>query len=283
MEEMAERGQNTRIIIGPASVNVTLLKTSKKPKEAQHETRRVGAAPAAKVAHNRHPEADPTAIEFPEVADSILEDNQVVVPVADTKIERGVTGPDGWVNLTESLENIDARTQIDGMTIECTIPLSHLPRTWMRDAYFVAPTNPEGSLFLAHLWHGLMPTTSAALVRWTKKTSQYLGAIIARGQATGNPTLVLVELEWAANMRPAPERAKLEVNRVPESGKEKAREAMLALRESATVVHTLRDERNAQRAELLHAARTGQQWDAPEPARSEAADALGDALISAVR
>lgn len=276
---MAERGQNTQIIVGAASADVVLLKTSTKPIEAQHETRRMTepiATPNPRV--DRHPEGDPTAIEPTNPYGEVTEAS------VSASVQRGVTGPDGeWINLTEELKEIDERTKISGLTIDCTIPLSHLPKTWVRNSYFIAPTTPEASLFLGHLWCGLMPTMSAALVRFTKRTGQYLGAIIARGHESGSPTLVLMELEWAANMRAVPERARLDVMDVSEAGRQSARDAMVALRKTATVVQELRDERAAQRAELLYAARAGNQWKAPEPTKSEAADILGDALIAAVR
>lgn len=287
---MAERGQNTQIIVGAASADVVLLKTSMKPIEAQHETRRVtvgtavsnDAAPTVNVGRNGvHPESDPTAIEPDNPHGEVLEEAR---PVSASMVQRGVTGPDGeWVDLTDELREIDERTKISGLTIDCTIPLSHLPKTWVRNSYFIAPTTPEASLFLGHLWCGLMPTMSAALVRFTKRTGQYFGAIIPRGHEPGSPTLVLMELEWAANMRAVPERARLDVADVSDAGRQSARDAMVALRKSATVVHELRDERAAQRSELLYAARAGNQWKAPEPTRPEAVDVLADALIAAVR
>src|SRR4051794_41074499 len=110
---MADRGQRTRIVIGAAQAEVSLLKSSAPPRDAQYETRR-DVSPAAAGPGPAWPdegpaptgETDTTAVE---PGDPLgLEDEapreQTWAPVASSTVRRGVTLESGeWVDLTDAL------------------------------------------------------------------------------------------------------------------------------------------------------------------------------------
>lgn len=271
--------QLTRIIIGGASADIALVKSSAKPKEAKHETRTV--TPGDHI-DEPLPIGDGAPFEpFPAPPEPDL---VVAVEGPATVTMQGVKDMDGrFVDLTEKLAEIDVRTKLDGVSVECTIPLNILPRSWVRDAYFIVPNGPGAGRFLSYIWSGLTPTGLAAMVRWTKRTDQFLGAIVSRGSAAKGASLMLLEFEWSANMRVVPENARLDVSSVPTTGQAQAEQAFRAMRQAPQAIVGMRNERTAQRAELLEAAREGREWDVPDQHQvPDAADSLGDALLASV-
>lgn len=330
---MAERGQRTTIRLGPSvAAEVSLLKMSGKPREAQHETKRVEVTPVAPgegepqveayreltgaagvsemrvVTSPEPPTPQPVAEGSPVTAavggdlhdplgpepDLTGTDSFAPLPDADELMEgarpepviqQGVTGPGGaWVDLTDELASIDERTKLEAMEVGNVVDSTSIPRERVREAYYVAPAGDGAPKVLALLWHGLRERRGAALVRWTKRTNQALGAIVARGTAA-DAHLVLLELEWQANMKDVPRRAQLgaavgalRVEGVTEDvdlatferarRERKAAEKLVgALWTQPAVFESLRDERSGQRADLLNAAREGRKWQPPaEPA-----------------
>ena len=272
--------KRTRLAIGRAGGEVSLIKASSKPREAQHETRRVGAAPDVE------PEpalGDPFA-EDPEAVEPAPRASAPERPASQPAVERGVTTEGGeWVVLDDALEAIDVATRLDGMEVFATIGRSALPAATIRDAYYIAPAGQGAGRFLAVVWEALRVRKAAALVRWTKRTNQALGAVVAAGRGR-TAHLLLLELEWPANVRDVPRRAVL-------TGEVSARQAVQAGRAvdayrlgAGDALDGLRDERAAQRAELLELARAGRltAWEAPEVAAAPAeADALADELEAA--
>lgn len=283
---MGDRGQRQTLRVGGAAAEISLMKVSGSPREAQYETRRVdalgqkheqeAAALAVRQQHERElfdviegPRAEPR-----EAVDDFAQGKPDVEPPANGKaaVQHGVTNADGaWVDLTERLEAIDRRCLIDGMDIAATVSSGAVRAEWVRDAHYIAPAGPDAPKVLALVWHGLRGAGKIALTRWTKRTNQALGAIVARGTAR-DPYLVLLELEWSANMRPVPQRCGLSVGLGATSAEERAAAERFvdAYGEKPDVVRLLRDERAHQRAELLEAAREGREWQPPkEAARGE--------------
>lgn len=271
--------QHTRIVVGAASVDVALHMTSGSPSTVKHDTLRIEQEVTEK-----HIEADPHAVEPGDPFGEEVSDSPLPKPLArpTTKVLQGVQLESGFVDLTERLRQIDEDTHLNGITVEATVPRESVPWERARGSYYIAPTSPEAAHFLAHVWHGLRPTGLAALARFTKRTGHYLGAIIAYPE-NGRHLLMLIELEWQANMKPTPETCFLDVGAVPESGSEKAIEAMVALRQERSAFADMRDERAGQRAELLTAVREGKKWTAPKPQENPVAEDFGDALLDAVR
>lgn len=290
---------NTQIIVGAARADVAFVKASSTAKEAKHETRTVGdvvrsrqaAAPSAPTSGEGDPFGDDfeSAVEARNTAMATLERaveelGPIPVTAQTDKKQRGVTREDGtWVDLTDAFAAIDERTHLEGAAIETTVYLNTIPRMWVRDSYYIVPSGPDAVTFLGHLWLGLRETHSAALVRWTKRTAQYLGAIVPVGTTT-HPALVLLEIEWVANRKGMPQMARLDLGLVPDAGKATAIEAMRAMLRPPAVIDNMRDERAAQREELITATRAGADWKAPKPSKPpRAVDDLGQALVAAAK
>jgi hypothetical protein len=299
---MSERGQLTQIIVGAARADVSLIKASAKPRAARHDVRRVPAAPAAGPGRAEAALApgapgsggDVTRPDSPmgeaEPWPSINSATSSAVAVAETSafapetVQHGVRLEDGtWVDLTAELAAIDERTRLDGLAIVATTSANNVPRTKVRGCHYVAPAGEGAPRFLATLWRGLRDSKTAALVRWTKRTDQYLGALLPRGAEGGEPHLVLLELEWEANVREVPGRCRLgaALAEVPPDRGDVAARAMRAMRRPASVFAELRDERAGQRADLLGAAREGRRWEPPAPEPEP--DDLGRELAGAGR
>jgi non-homologous end joining protein Ku len=325
----SERGARTTLMFGGVACEVSLTKTSGKPAEAKHETRRmigdrlaeevrrealaawqekhevVATASGSGVAAPRHLPSDEPLGDPDVILDFTKGEvrGRAVEPFADLpaeRVEQGVYLDDGsFVDLTDRLAEIDERTKIEGMEVLATIASSSVPRMRVRDSHWIGlASDPSkgkgqrGAKVLALLWRALRESDTAAVVRWTKRTNQALGIIVATGTREGtaargrNAALCLLELEWSANMREASPRATLPIS-VSVSVREAA--AALALAESikaapGTTLDGLVDERLSKRAELLTAAREGR-LDAyeppPKPAQAVVVEDVAEALTAA--
>lgn len=270
--------QRTSVKIGQQMVEVALFKTSGDMPEAQHETRRVDED--GKVITPAPGANSPDSPLGPQRGRSVPASRLTREPA---RYRHGVTRDGEFIDLTDLLAEVDKANKLGAAEINATVPSRTLPRLRLRGSYFVAPAEPDASPFLAHLWLGLRRTHSAAVIRWSKRTNQALGALVPTYDGP-HPILVLLELEWKQAMRDAPAQAFLgdAVAQVSESGADAVTEAMRELRRPPEIWDELRDERNAQRAELLDSARRGEKWALPVP-EEDAAEHLGDAILAAVR
>jgi hypothetical protein len=187
-------------------------------------------------------------------------------PNAGTTVQQGVTAATGeWIDLTDQLKGVDEATKLEGMEVVATIAVNSIHRERVRDAHYIAAgnTNQQDYKVLALLWHGLRETGRAAVVRWTKRTQQALGIIVARGSMHGTtpdgPHLLLLEVEWQENMRPIPPRALGPVvnGDTTEAEVNAAVELVNAYAAGPAALNELRDERLGKRADLLTLAKEG--------------------------
>lgn len=351
---MSERGQRTTIRFGGVRAEVSLLKTSGKPKAAQHETKRVvveqppdprdghtaaldaietltareaipagvpvmsdgeggvramttaeavhgDAAPDVSDAFARadiarsidrvaerpapapssSPEVDPLGDPTADVVGDLSGMTTAPAP-APTKVLQGVYMPDGmFVDLTDRLAEVDERTKLDGMEVVATIAVNSIHRERVREAHYIGGVNPDEYRVLALLWHGLRQTSRAAAVRWTKRSQQALGIIVARGVLGEDAHLLLLELEWAENMREPGPRVLGPINaEVAPAEAAAAVELVEAFEAGPSALNDLRDERLGKRAELLELAREGK-LAAYEPPPLPAPDAQAEDIAAA--
>jgi hypothetical protein len=202
----------------------------------------------------------------------------------ETRVEQGVHLETGeWVDLTDRLDEVDDRTRVDGLEVVRTIPASSYASERVRDAHYLAGVEPESYKVLALLWRALREERMAAEVRWTKRTAQANGIVVARGELgnRANPAhLLLLELEWAANVRkPAPRvfgpvRADVAADEVAA-----AVELVRSFAAPAPRAE-LRDERLAKRAELLTLAKAGKLAEYVPPVEPMPADVGGEAELA---
>lgn len=172
---------------------------------------------------------------------------------------QGVHRDDGsWVDLTARFEEVDQLTKLDGMHVVATIDATAVPRERVRDAYYVSIADPKKAKVLALLWHGLRVERRAAAVKWTKRTAQALGILVARGELGKDAHLLLLELEWAQNMRAVPAKASGPVSREVETDEVEAAASLVrAFASRPAALDELADDRLAKRAELLERAKAG--------------------------
>ncbi len=295
-------GQRTTLSLGGVAAEVSLVKMSGKPKDAQHEVRwpdpPVGAPegegdPVGDLAMSSFEtkgdagtsgpgapppvdvgRGDPLGGTEPEdpaagFAAAVGVGGSVEPPPEPVKPMHGVTLESGkWVDLTDRLEQIDEACKLPGMEVVSTVPSASIPRERVVAASWVASTDPRAARVLALLWRGLDSTTRVAAVRWTKRTNQALGVLVPRTLPGGKRALALLEMEWAENMRPAPASATGPMDAdVSDAEMDAAKRLVEALAGKPSELDELRDERLAKRAELLNLAREGkvEGYVAPEP------------------
>lgn len=218
-------------------------------------------------------------------AEVMAEPREYVPPA--TTVQQGVHTAEGaWIDLTARLAEVDERTKLDGLEVIATIDSTAIPRERVRDAKYVGGAEADTFKVLALLHHGLRARRRAAVVRYTAKTAQKLGIIVARGSREEGgrigPHLVLLELEWAENMREASRRVTgpIGAEYAPHEA-EAAVDLVDAFASGPSVVDDLRDERLAKRAELLALAREGKldtYTAPPEPMGDADAPDLATAL-----
>jgi hypothetical protein len=291
---VSERGQQrTSVRIEGVALEVVLVKASRKPREAQHDVRRVveavhdrGAAPAHGVLWPCPLDDDLGGVEELEpgdVAENPAENPAEISAVKAERVERGVWREvpgdvDGepvkeWVDLTDRLAAIDAVHVLDGLTVAHTQRSPSIPRSLVRDHYYVAPAGRDARKGLALLALALRREDLVAVVRWTKRTAQALGVLVPTGRGDAL-ALSLLELEWPANLRAVPDRARLSEAWTTDDGVDSAAELLLAVVGKPSALAELRDTRAEARAELLAAARAGD----PLPAEAEPSGSEHDEL-----
>jgi hypothetical protein len=306
-------GQRTQLALGGLDVEISLAKMSGDPSAAKWETRLVdvetghvvpsrptqapdevlladpatpevepdplGAAPLPNLDHG-HP-IIPQNVEQAKARDAIAT-RGLAQPA--TRTERGVTRDDGtWADLTERLTEIDERCKLDAMQVVATIPASTIPRERVRGASYVVPADETATKALALIFHALVGGDDigrrALAVRWTKRTNQALGIIVP---SAGHGALVLLEVEFAENMRDAPARAIVAAATIELSDGERkaASKYVEAVAAATSALDDVGDERRQLHGELLGAARAGEVHTLPDEVPAVADTELAALLAS---
>lgn len=283
----------TTLIMGGVQADVSLVKASSAPSAAKWETKTVAAdalsarqmaetdaldaqhadelaaldaGPALDAIAEGTPD-DPFGVAPDPFGDGITRTMPVIpttvegarardAQVPATKTLRGVTNDAGdFVDLTDELAAIDAQVKLPGMIVAAAIPMSAVPRERVRDASYLSPVDAMGSKVCTLLYRTLRDQQRALAVRWTKRTNQALGIIVASAR---HNALVLLEVEWSANMV-APSKRIQAATEVPVSDAEltAAGKFVGALSQPASALDALEDERAVLNARLLDAAREG--------------------------
>lgn len=129
---------------------------------------------------------------------------EVVEPDA---VRRGVRLEDGrWVDCTDQLAAIVARTKLDRMEIVRCIDSTQVRRERVIGAYYIGAQDPKGAPVLRLLYEALRARREVAVVKYTTRSRQQLGVIVPHAK-TG--TLVLLSLVFAEDFREAPSKATL--------------------------------------------------------------------------
>lgn len=190
-----------------------------------------------------------------EYARALVEDGSGAIVMPD-EVRRGVRLEDGaFIDCTERLAQIDERTRLEAAEVVGFIDSTQIPRVRVKGAYYVgAMDDPMAPVALRLLWEGLRTRRRGAVVKLTKRSRQSLGLI-----TQFHDTLVLLELVWSEDFRPAPARAmSIQAAQVTQGQVDTMLALIDAMSEPPSVVDTLRDDAIALREELKTQALAGE-------------------------
>lgn len=275
-------GQRTTIALGGITIEVSLAKTSSEPSAAKWESRTVdlegrpidsslsladrinasaGESPALAEATAGPEPASPLG-ERAEQAEALIAGGTGLVsghPAAPapaaTKTQRGITTDEGdFVDLTDRLAEIDERCKLEAMEIVAAVAANAVPRERVRGSAYVAPVDEVSRRACAMLFDALAGSGRALAVRWTKRTNQALGIIVG---SRAHGCLLLLEVEFAANMKAPPKGSLVEAIALSDTEKLAALKFVQAMEGRRADLDGVVDERRSQHAELLAHAKAG--------------------------
>lgn len=212
----------------------------------------------------------------------VEDETNVYVPKGD--VRRGILASDGsFVDLTAGLAEIDEATKLDEMGVVAFMDIGQVPRELVRGSSYLCADSPDATRALGILHAGMRETRRAAVVKWTKRSKQALGVIVADGR-TG--ALVALEMAWPNHVRAAESDQRI----LAHAGYQQRPEmvatcvdligAMSVTREGS--FERQRDDRELLRAELLErvAAGEGEEFSVPARPQSQQQDASVEDLIA---
>lgn len=161
---------------------------------------------------------------------------------------RGVyTDKGDFIDLTQLLADIDEHVKLEGLTVAKSIESSAIPRDRVRGSFYIeAGGKDKAGKALAVRVRDLLFTVLAGerralVVRWTKRTNQALGIIVA---SKAHDALVLLEVEWGPNMRKPSRAAQVTPGFAPSDAElEAARDFLKRTAAPASAIATIGDER----------------------------------------
>lgn len=196
--------------------------------------------------------------------------------VRSEDVRRGVRREDGsFVDCTAQLDAIDERTKLDRIDVIACIDATSVTRERVTGAYYVGAQDAKAKPVLRLLYEALRHRREAAVVKYTTRSRQQLGVIVAHGKSKA---LMLLSLAFVDDFRDPPAKALAIANAaVREDQVAVMGELLGALHETPAVFDTLRDDAVSLREELKRRAEAGE-MDAevvePLPVADEAPDLL---------
>lgn len=214
---------------------------------------------------------------------SVLVEEGTGIEVEAADVRRGVRLADGtFVDCTERLAAIEEHTRIERMEVIGTVDATRLPTARVKASHYVTANGEDAPETLRLLFEAIRATRRMAVVKWTQKTRQKEGVIVARPSMGG--ALVLLELAWAEDFRaPGPRQLAHMQAEVTRSEVDAARDLMNALADSPELLNELRDDAIELREELKRAALDGKVDSVVTPPSVASANrSLVDALAASV-
>jgi DNA end-binding protein Ku len=161
-----------------------------------------------------------------------------------------------FVDLTEQIEAIEARTKLDEMRVIRFMDAGQIQRERVVASYYIGAADNAAPRPLRMLYEAMRAKRRVAIVKLTKRSRQTLGVITAHGRTK---TLVLNEMIWMEDFREPPPKA-LAIREAVVTEREvraccKLIEAMSDTREA---LDELRDDAIALREELRARAEAGE-------------------------
>jgi non-homologous end joining protein Ku len=209
----------------------------------------------------------------------VEEDTGEVVEPGD--VRRGVRLDNGsFIDCTDQLLEIEEQTKLDEMRVVSFIDVGQVPRDRVLASYYVGTNDPGALPALKLLREAMRDARRAAVVRWSSRSRQSLGVIVAGLDPDGRQVLKALKLAWAEDFRPAPNRAQLDGVEVGDAMVEQGHALVRAMSDTRESLDDLRDDALTLREELKARAEAGEmdvQVVEPRFARDETQD-VSDAL-----
>lgn len=213
-----------------------------------------------------------------------------VVPGGEPEPEKprkGIRKEDGaFVDLTDQIEEITERATLEEMQVVSFIDARHVPRERIVGSYYLAGGlggSWPASKVLAVLMRAMRQSQKVAVVRFSKRKGQTLGALTTRRDGA----LLLLELAFSAQVREPNGKCLAHTQVEPAQGDVigavRLVEAMAGKRES---LDGIRDSRVVMEQELITRAEAGELDDyelAPDTEVAEETGQLGILLAEAVK
>jgi non-homologous end joining protein Ku len=194
-------------------------------------------------------------------------------PVDRSDVRRGLRKEDGsFVDLTESIADIEARTKLEEMRVVEFIRTEEVRRDRVRNSYFVASDAPGTAKVLRLLCETMQKNKRVGVVKWTKRSRQSVGVIVPY---SAGKSIEVLEMCWHEDVREPPEKvlwpAQVEVSEDEFAVADELVAAMSGKR--ADSLDVLRDDARGMYRELLARAEAGEMFTMPEaPASSDVED-----------
>lgn len=184
----------------------------------------------------------------------LVEDGTGVV-VAPEDVRRGVRLEDGrFIDCTEQIAAIEQQTKLESMTVVAFVDITKVPRTRVAGAYYLGAADEKAPRALRIMFEALKRSRRGAVVKLTKRSRQSLGVIAPAGNV-----MVLLELVWSEDFRPAPGRAtRIQKEQVSEREVDAFCQLIVAMSDAPAALDELRDDAIAMREELMVKALAGE-------------------------
>lgn len=119
--------------------------------------------------------------------------------VTRDQVLRGMRLDDGeFVDLTDELADIEARTKLEQMEVIATLDYGQVPRERVIGSYYLSADSADAPPLLRLIYEAAREVRRACVVKWTAKTKQSLGILVPHA-STG--ALLVLKLAWAEDVR----------------------------------------------------------------------------------
>lgn len=237
-------------------------------------------AAGAKAVAAEAPSLQPSTLTPGEFTVTLVEEG-TMARVSRDEVRRGVRKQDGtFIDCTEQLKAIEEETKLDQMEVVDFIDVGQIERARICDSYYVGADDPRAVNPLKMVWEAMRAERRVAVVKWSMRSRQSLGVLVAHGRSG---CLVLLKLAWAEDWREAPAKA-LSVKNAVVSPEEimLARNLVAAMGGKTADLNALRDDAIERREELYASAVRGEVAAVVPPAAVDADLALEEAFAASI-
>lgn len=203
---------------------------------------------------------------------------QIVKP---EDVRRGIRLDDGaFVDCTGRLQAIEDETKLEQMEVVKFIDVGQVERARVLASYYIGASEPKGAKPLHLIYEAMKARRRVAVVKWSSRSRQSLGVLVAHGKSE---TLMLLKLAWAEDWREAPSKA-ISVMRagVTEAEIEMAAQLIDAMSDTVDSLDELRDDAIELREVLRAEALAGEVEPFEPPPATEEDVALEDAFAASL-